>query len=188
MELVRSERVFSGRVFSVRRDVLKTPRGEVVRDVVEHPGAVAFLPERPDGGVVLVRQYRHAAGERLLEVPAGTLEPGEPPEECVRRELREETGYEPDSIEYLGEVFLAPGYSTERIRLYHVMVSRGGEPSPEPDEDIEVVTVPFEDLLAMASSGAIRDAKTLAIALILAARRGLLGRGGAQRSGANLNP
>ncbi|HEU16402.1 MAG TPA: NUDIX hydrolase [Nitrososphaeria archaeon] len=184
MELVRSERIFSGRIFSVRRDVLRTPNGEIVRDVVEHPGAVAFLPELPDGSVVLVEQYRHAIGGKLLEAPAGTLEPGESPEECAKRELVEETGYEPGDLEYLGEVFLAPGYSTERIRLYRVKVSVRGEPRPEPDEDITVITMPFEELLARASSGEIRDAKTVALALMVAARRGLLG----QRSGANLKP
>lgn len=182
MEVVRSERVFSGRIFSVRRDVLRTRGGEVVRDVVEHPGAVAFLPELPDGSVVLVEQYRHAVGGMLLEAPAGTLEPGESPEECARRELVEETGYEPGELEYLGEVYLAPGYSTERIRLYRIRVSARGEPRPEPDEEIRIVVMPFEELLRRAASGEIRDAKTIALAFLVAARRGLI----AQRSGANL--
>ncbi|MGC8555688.1 MAG: NUDIX hydrolase [Conexivisphaera sp.] len=185
MDVVRSERVFSGRIFSVRRDVLRTPGGEIVRDVVEHPGAVAFLPEKPDGSVVLVEQYRHAAGSRLLEVPAGTLEPGESPDECVTRELREETGYEPDGLERLGEVFLAPGYSSERIHLYLVRVSRRGPSAPEPDEDISVIEMPFEELLSRALSGGIRDAKTMAIVLLVAARRGLVR---LQRSGANFSP
>ncbi len=183
MEVVRSERVFSGRIFSVRRDFLRARGGEIVRDVVEHPGAVAFLPELPDGSVVLVEQYRHAVGGRLLEAPAGTLEPGEDPEECVRRELVEETGYQPDSVEYLGEIYLAPGYSTEKIRLYLVKVSRRGKPRPEPDEDIEVLVMPFEELLRRAVSGEIHDAKTMALALLVAYRRGLMA---PQRSGANL--
>jgi len=185
VEPLRSERVFSGRIFSVRRDVLRTPTGEIVRDVVEHPGAAAFLPEAPDGSVVLVEQYRHAVGRRLLEVPAGTLEPGEAPEDCARRELREETGYEPDEVEYLGDIFLAPGYSSERIYLYRIRVSRRGKAEPEPDEDIRTVTMTFDELLARASSGEIEDAKTLAITLMMAARKGLV-RG--QRSGANLKP
>jgi len=168
MELIRSERVFQGRAFAVRVDQLRRADGETSRiDLVEHVGAVALLPLGQDGLIWLVRQYRHPAGKRLLELPAGTLEPGEPPEECARRECREEIGMAPGRLERLGGFYLAPGYSTEYL---HVFLAADLQPSPLPgdeDEQLEIERLGLVQVLQRMRRGEIEDAKSLA-ALLLA--------------------
>ncbi|MCC6024556.1 MAG: NUDIX hydrolase, partial [Thaumarchaeota archaeon] len=92
--IVASEQVYQGRAISLRRELVELPSGKrFYREVVEHSGASAIVPVTPDGKIVLVRQYRHPVGDYILEIPAGTLKPGEDPEICARRELEEETGY-----------------------------------------------------------------------------------------------
>ena len=168
MELIRSERVFQGRAFAVRVDQLRRADGEISRiDLVEHVGAVTLLPLGQDGLIWLVRQYRHPAGKRLLELPAGTLEPGEPPEECARRECREEIGMAPGRLERLGGFYLAPGYSTEYL---HVFLAADLQPSPLPgdeDEQLEIERLGLIQVLQRMRRGEIEDAKSLA-ALLLA--------------------
>jgi ADP-ribose pyrophosphatase len=113
-----------------------------------------------------VRQYRHAAGQELLELPAGALEPGEPPEACARREIREEIGMAAEKIQKIGEFFLAPGYSTEYM---HVFLATGlrRDPLPgDPDEFLSVETYPVIEVLRMVAGGEIQDAKTLAALLV----------------------
>lgn len=168
MELIRSERVFQGKAFDVRVDQVRLPGGGSTRiDLVEHVGAVAMLPVGADGRLWFVRQYRHPAGKRLLELPAGTLEPQEPPEDCARRECREEIGMDPGSLRRLGGFYLAPGYSTEYI---HVFLATELQPSPLPgdeEEQLQVEALTLEQALQHMRSGAIEDAKSLA-ALLLA--------------------
>jgi ADP-ribose pyrophosphatase len=170
-ELIRSEQVYKGRAFDVHRDQVRTPDSQVVTlDVVSHVGAVTILPIDQDGQVWFVRQYRHPAGQILLELPAGTLEPGEDPETCARRELREEIGMGADQIEKLGEFFLAPGYSTEYM---HIFLAQGLSPDPLPgdeDEFLSPVVFPVSQIKQIVRTGEIKDAKTLA-ALSLAADR-----------------
>jgi ADP-ribose pyrophosphatase len=175
MRVVGSEVVFSGRVFNVRRDHLVFGNKTIVRDVVEHPGSVAFLPETEEGDVILVYQYRHPVGKRILEAPAGTLKKGESPLDCVKRELIEETGYEAGETEYLGAVYLAPGYSSEKIMLYRVKVSGYLGPRPEPGEDIITVKMPFRELLRRVLAGEVEDAETVILALLVAEKRGIIG-------------
>ena len=175
MKVLSSRVEFSGRVFRVRRDEVERGGWRFVRDVVEHPGSVAFLPETGDGDVILVHQYRHPARSRILEVPAGTLKPGEDPADCVRRELLEETGYTAGEIAHLGTMYLAPGYSSERIGLYHVMVSGYSGARPEPGEDITVVKLTFQELFSRAISGSLEDAKTAVLTFLVAARKGFIG-------------
>jgi ADP-ribose pyrophosphatase len=167
MELIRSERVFQGRAFAVRVDQLRRPDGQITRiDLVEHVGAVALLPLGQDGLIWFVRQYRHPAGKRLLELPAGTLEPGEPPEECARRECREEIGMAPGRLERLGGFYLAPGYSTEYL---HVFLAADLQPSPLPgdeDEELEIERLGLEQALQRMRRGEIEDAKSLAALLL----------------------
>lgn len=168
MELIRSERVFHGKAFDVRVDQLRLPDGRSTRiEVVEHGGAVTLLPRDAEGRLWFVRQYRHPAGKRLLELPAGTLEPGEPPEQCARRECREEIGMEPGDLRRLGGFYLAPGYSTEYL---HVFLATQLHPSPLPgdeDEHLQIEALTLEQALQHMRSGAIEDAKSLA-ALLLA--------------------
>src|SRR3989304_6426227 len=114
-EKVRSSRrVYQGQLIDLRVDQVETPNGlEAIREVIEHPGAVAVVPMDARGQVILVRQYRHAAGRTMIEVPAGTLKPGEDPLEAVRRELREETGFEARHIVRIGGLYTQPRFKTE---------------------------------------------------------------------------
>jgi ADP-ribose pyrophosphatase len=167
-ELLASEVLFKGRAFVIRRDLLKTPDGRQTKfDIIEHGGSVVLVPIDSDGNLVLVRQYRHATGQELLELPAGTLEGNEAPEVCAARELREETGLAAGSLRQIGSFFLAPGYSTEFMVVY---LARDLEHAPleaDPDEFLQVETVPLKDVLDRAERGLISDAKSLA-ALFLA--------------------
>ncbi len=167
-ETIQSETVYQGRVFDVRRDQVRLPNGAQTRlDIVEHEPAVALLPVDAEEQVWFVRQYRHAAGRELLELPAGVVEKGEAPEACAQRELREEIGMAAGRLQKIGAFFLAPGYSTEYM---YVFLARDLSPAPlEADEDevLSVEQVPLGEVLRMASEGAIHDAKSLA-ALLLA--------------------
>ena len=136
----------------------------LVRDVLLHPGAVAVLAVE-GGRVLLERQYRVPVGEWVYEIPAGTMEPGEEPEETARRELVEETGYEASRLRRLLEFYPSPGVSSEKIVLFLAEGLRYVGARPEPDELIETMWVPLPRALEMARSGEIRDAKTL-IALL----------------------
>ena len=171
VEVLRSEIVYTGRAFEVRRDCLRWPNGHTADvDIVDHPGAVTLVPLDELGQVWMVRQYRHSAGQVLLELPAGTLEPGEDPMVCAARECREETGMAAARLIPLGEAFLAPGYSTEYMYFY---LALGLTPAPlegDPDEQLQVERVPVPALGERIASGDLRDAKSLA-ALYLAGER-----------------
>jgi len=158
---------FRGRLISVR--VLKTPRG--VREVVEHPGAAAILVLDGEGRVLLVRQPRTAIGRELWEIPAGKLEPGEPPEEAARRELREETGLSAEALVPLGAIYPTPGYSNEVIHLFLAQGVAG-----EPRAASEVSAVRFftrGEVAALARAGE-GDGKTLAALALLDLKPDLL--------------
>jgi ADP-ribose pyrophosphatase len=167
-ELLNSEIVYPGRAFTVRRDTLQLPDGRRTRyDIVEHPGSVIIIPRDDQGQLLFVRQYRHAAGLDLLELPAGTLDKDEAPETCARREVREETGMAAGQLEYLGGYYLAPGYSTEYMHVYLATDLRPAPLEPDADEFLTVEYIPLARALAMAMQGEIPDAKSLA-ALLLA--------------------
>jgi ADP-ribose pyrophosphatase len=167
-ELLKSEILFEGRAFGMRRDHLKTPSGRTAKyDIIEHSGSVVLVPVDAEGNVHFVRQYRHATGTDLLELPAGTLEPDEDPLECARREIREEIGMAANQLREIGSFYLVPGYSTEYM---HVFLATGLQESPLPpdaDEYLSVEKIPFVKALEMARKGEIPDAKSLA-ALLLA--------------------
>lgn len=142
------------------------------RAVVRHPGAAVLLPLLDDGRVVLIRNYRPSVDKKLVELPAGTLDPGERPEETARRELAEETGYRARSIELLTSFYASPGILDERM---HVFVATGLEPGPtqlDHGEEIELLPVAWDEALTMARDGRIEDAKTLAALLYYNAFRG----------------
>lgn len=169
--LVSSETVYHGRLFDVELHHLEMHDGvDAWRELIRHPGAVAMVPVDASGNLLLVTQYRHAAGRRLLELPAGTLEAGEEPIAAVARELQEEVGKLPAQIEPLGGFYVAPGYTSEYI---HLFVCTGLADSPLPgddDEDIEVETLTPDDALAAIASGTICDAKSV-IGILRWARR-----------------
>jgi len=170
-EPLHSEKLFSGRAFSIRRDTVRLPDGRQTRlDIVEHIGSVILIPVEADGNLLFVRQYRHAAGLELLELPAGTLEVGEAPEACARREVREETGMAAGKLEYLGSFYLAPGYSTENMHVYLATELRPDPLEADADEFLSLERLSPARALELADSGGIPDAKTLA-ALLLARSR-----------------
>jgi len=131
------------------------------------PGAVVVLPVIGDREVVLIKQYRPAVGDWLLEAPAGTIEPGERPEETAARELVEETGYQPGRLEKVAEGYVSPGYTTEYMYFYIAWNPRPGEPSPEEGEVIETVKLPVDEAFSMLDRGELRDVKTMLILAIL---------------------
>jgi ADP-ribose pyrophosphatase len=158
--LLRSRRVFEGTVIAVRVDELEGRDGPAAREIVEHRGAVAAVPVLPDGRVLLVRQYRHAVGGTLLEIPAGTLEPGEAPEPALQRELAEEIGMRAGVLRHLVTFYPSPGFLTERV---HVYLAQDLAPHrlPAEEDDLEVVAVPLAEAQAMVARGEIRDAKSV---------------------------
>jgi len=131
------------------------------REIIEHRGAAAIVPIIQDRDVVLVRQYRYAVATDLLEVPAGTMEQGETPEECAGRELEEETGYRCKEIEKILEFFPVPGYSTEKIHVYIAKGLSQSKMNTEDDEQISVEILPMENALEKVRSGEIHDAKSI---------------------------
>jgi len=132
------------------------------REIVVHPGAVVILPLLGDGRVCLIRNQRIAVGEELIELPAGTLNPGEDPLETARRELAEETGYQAECWQRLHEFWMSPGILNERMHLYLATGLEPGPAAPEVGEQIRTLVVPWEEALELIDAGQIRDAKTLA--------------------------
>jgi len=159
---VSSRLIHEGRRFDFLQDEVELPSGlRTRREIVRHPGAVAIVPVLPDGRIVLVRQYRYAAGKPLLEIPAGTLEEGEDPVECARRELIEETGYEASDLKEILSCYMAPGYSDEVIHFYEAHGLREVGASPEEDESIEVEVSELGQIVRMIEENVIEDAKTI---------------------------
>jgi len=160
-EILKSETVFRGRAFKIQHELVQRPNGPQTYDTVHHIGAVAIMPVDSDSRILFVRQYRHAARRRLLELPAGTLEDGEPVEDTAQRELREEVGMAPGRLTKLADFFLAPGYSTERM---YIFVAEDLHPESLPgdeDEDLETERLSLEEAFAAIHSGEIEDAKTM---------------------------
>src|SRR5215471_13508246 len=169
-EFIDSKQVFSGRVFKVTVDTVREADKTYIREVVHHPGSAVILPSYEDGTIALVRQYRHPAVKYLLELPAGTLNDKERPEEGAARELEEELGLVAGKLEKLGEFFVSPGFLGEKMWLYLATGLQETKQKLEDDELIEVVCLPIRRALQMITDGQIEDAKTI-IGLMLAAPR-----------------
>ena len=170
VRVIESKTVYRGRTINLRVERVEVNGREFLREVVEHRGASVIVPVREDGRLVLVRQYRRAVDEVLLEFPAGTLEPGEDPESCAKRELLEETGHEALNIERLASIYPAPGYTSEVMHIFLAKARPAGKNSPEVDEEIEVVMMDINELLERIRAGGVRDAKTVIGALLAAER------------------
>ncbi|MBX9582022.1 MAG: NUDIX hydrolase [Gemmataceae bacterium] len=161
------EVVYTGRKVKVAVDTFTAPDGQVIRrDCIQHPGAVVILPVLDRAHVVLLRNHRWVVGETLWEVPAGTREPGEPLEDCARRELLEETGYTAARWRSLGHLFASPGVMDEKLYLFVAEDLTPGTARPEADEELEPVTVRLDEGVRMCLSGEIKDAKTITMLLI----------------------
>jgi len=162
-ETISSRTAFNGKALQLDvLDVKLSSGRSSVREIIRHPGAAVVLAQLPDGAFVLVRQFRKAVEQVMLEAVAGTLDPGEDPLACASRELREETGYEAESIQELGVVYPSPGYSEEVHHMYlaHLPAARG-EPEPDEDEMLDTVTLSADEIDDLIDQGQIRDAKTM---------------------------
>ena len=162
-EVLQSDELYRGRKIGLRLDRVRLADGrETTRDIVFHPGAVAIVPLLPDGRVVLIRQYRHATGEVLLELPAGTRDqPGEAPIDTAARELIEETGYRAGKLTPLAEFYTAPGFCNELMHLFVATDLTVGDQALMDDEAIGVEIVTLDAARARIVDGSIRDAKTI---------------------------
>lgn len=167
-EFIRSEILLQGRTFKLRRDTLKTPDGrETKLEIIEHGGSVVIVPIDDDGNVLFVRQYRHATGGDLLELPAGTREDDEPYEKCAAREIREETGMEAGQLRRVGDFYLAPGYSSEFMAVFLATGLKHNPLKADDDEFLQVEKFPIKDVTAMLERSEVPDAKSLAAWLLV---------------------
>ena len=159
---VSGERVFDGALLKVHRDAVRLPDGSSgAREYIRHPGAVAIVPLFDDGRVLLERQFRYPHGREFIELPAGKLEPGEPPLDTAKRELLEETGYVAQEWTRLGVIHTAIAYTDESIDLFLAKGLTPGERKLDQGEFLEVLAVPFGEAIAMIRDGRITDAKSV---------------------------
>lgn len=157
------ETLLTSRIFDVERRSYEMGDGRpIVRDIIVHPGAVAILPWLDHDRLVMIRNVRHAAGQELLELPAGTLEPNEPPASAARRELEEETGYAAGSIESFIRFYTTPGICTELMHVFVATDLTATEQRLEPDEQIRVEIVKRDEIRRAICDGSILDGKTIA--------------------------
>lgn len=172
-KIISREYVYKGRVVAVRIDKIGLPAsGKIVnREIVEHGDCVVIVAVDGERNVLLVRQFREAVGKTLLELPAGGINPGEDPIECVKRELQEETGFKPLKVERLGGFYASPGFCTEYMHLFLATELTPGRLYDEDTESIEVEKVPLERIPQLIADGSIMDAKSIAGLLIALGRK-----------------
>jgi ADP-ribose pyrophosphatase len=165
--LLDEEMIYHGRVFDLVRAHFRLPNGkEPTFDLVKHHGAVVVVPVDQNGNIWFVRQFRIGAGQDLLELPAGLLETGEGPEASAARETQEEIGMAPGHLEKLGEFYMVPGYSTEKLYAYLATGLYASALPTDEDELIERTALPIDEVYRMAEAGEIQDGKTLASLLL----------------------
>jgi len=170
--ILSSEQVYRGRALGLRADTVEKTNGKrTTREVVEHGDCVVIVAIDDADNILLVRQFRYAVGRDLLELPAGGIEPGETPDQAVRRELQEETGYLPKRIESLGGFYAAPGYCTEYLYLYLATDLVYSPLHAEDTDGIELVRVPSVGVRGLITEGKICDAKSIAGLLSLSWNR-----------------
>ncbi len=157
-----SKNIYAGRIVNLNLETVTLPNGVTVEmEVIHHPGAAAIVPMKDDKTVLLIRQFRHAVGGYILEIPAGKLDPNEDPRDCATRELEEEIGYRPISLEFLLTFFTTPGFTDEAIHIFKATGLAPGRQHLESDEVLDVVEMPLEQAVAQIRDGAIRDGKTI---------------------------
>lgn len=154
--------IYTGKVVTLNVDTVQLPNGVTIDlETIRHPGAAAVVPMKDDGTVVLIRQFRHAAGGFIYEIPAGKLSPGEDPLHCAARELEEEVGYRAASFELLSSIFTAPGFADEVIHVYKATGLIQGRQHLDHDEVLEIVEMPLSAAMGKIVDGTIRDGKTI---------------------------
>ncbi|HEC2147561.1 TPA: NUDIX hydrolase [Staphylococcus delphini] len=158
---ISKESIYKGKIIEVEKHKVSLPNNETAyREVVKHNGAVAICALTPEQQVILVKQYRKALEQELLEIPAGKLEPGEDRESAAMRELEEETGYKAKKLTLIGEVYGTPGFSNEKISVYFADDLVEGEVNLDEDEFVEKVLYSLEDVKKAIEARTIEDAKT----------------------------
>lgn len=162
-KIVDHKVVYRGKVFNTIVDQVEYESGNRgVREVAEHPGGAVVMPVLDDGRIVFVYQYRYPLGDKLCELPAGKLEPGEPPEICARRELKEETGYEAGTLERLTAIYTTPGFCTEKLHIFIAKDLKAGRQQLEEGElGLSLKYIPAADAFEMVRRNEIVDAKTI---------------------------
>jgi ADP-ribose pyrophosphatase len=154
--------IYQGRIVNLNLETVRLPNGATVElEIIHHPGAAAIVAMKDEETVLLIRQYRHAAGGYILEIPAGTLRPGEDPVVCAARELEEEIGFRPSALEPLATFFTTPGFTDEVIHIYKATGLMPGKQNLDHDEVLEVVEVPLREAIGRIGDGSIRDGKTI---------------------------
>lgn len=162
---------YHGRVFDIYEHEVHLPNGRITRQsLLDHKPTVAAVPVLPDGKIILLKQYRPAVGDYLIEIPAGNMDDGESPEQCVKRELAEETGYSCRKLVKIYEGYLVPGYGNEYMYFYLASDLYPSDLPGDEDEVIERFSTTLDEALAMMERGEIKDSKT-ALALCLTERR-----------------
>lgn len=157
-----TKNIYNGKVVRLNIDTVTLPNGVTIDlEIVRHPGAAAVVPLKENGTVVLIKQFRHAAGGFIYEIPAGKLHPGEDPKNCAARELEEEIGYQAGKLDLLSSIFTAPGFTDEVIHIYKATGLTKGRQQLDRDEVLEIVEVPLQEAIEMIRVGSIRDAKTM---------------------------
>lgn len=169
-----SKLIYDGIILRLHLDTVELPNGkQALREVADHPGGVAIVALDSDDNLLTVRQYRYAFSQVIEEIPAGKLERGEDPKAAALRELKEETGAEPERLIELGELIVSPGAYGERLYLYLAEGLNLGEQSPDEDEFLEMVRTPFWEMVRRVMDGELQDAKTVVgILKVDALRRG----------------
>lgn len=173
-EILSTETIFDGRIVHLKVHTIRLPDGNLgKRELIHHSGAVAIIALDDEQRVLMVKQYRIGLGDISYEIPAGVLELGENPLAAAEREMREETGYRPLALEPMGGLYVAPGYTTEYIHLFHAIGLELAPLSQDADEFIEFVRIPLVETLAMIERAEIVEAKTVIALLRIARRLGL---------------
>jgi len=157
-----SKNIYTGKVLILNIEHVPLPNGETAElEIIRHPGASAIVPIKEDGTVVLVRQFRHAVGGFIYEIPAGKLHPDEEPRDCAARELEEEIGYRANRLEFVMSIFTAPGFADEIIHIFKARDLIPGQQQLDRDEVLEVIEWPLDMAMDRIRDHTIRDAKTI---------------------------
>jgi ADP-ribose pyrophosphatase len=157
-----TKNIFTGKVITLNIDTVTLPNGVTIDlEMIRHPGAAAVVPLKGNETVVLIKQFRHAAGGFIYEIPAGKLDAGEDPLHCAARELEEEIGYIPGRLERLASILTAPGFTDEVIHIYKATEMTPGRQRLDRDEVLEILEIPLKEAIRMIGAGQIRDAKTI---------------------------
>ena len=157
-----NKNIYKGRIVNLNLETVTLPNGATVElEVIHHPGAAAVVPMKDERTVILIRQYRHAVGGYIYEIPAGKLHPGEDPRDCANREMEEEIGYKAGVLEHVTSAYTTPGFTDEVIHIYKAMQLQKGKQDLGYDEVLEIAEFPLEKTMTMIREGVIKDAKTI---------------------------